>query len=445
MFRRHASGSRWWDDHMREILHGASTAFVLKGLGALLTLGVYVLLGRLLGPAESGLYFLALTLLTVAAILGRIGLDNTVLRFVAASAATEDWEAVQGVRRKASIVAILASSVATVALAVAAPWLSVTVFAKPELAPMLRWMALAIVPTALLTLQAQALQGLRRIAAASLVGNVGVPLFLLGGSALLAPRWGALGATVAYVLAAFLTMLLGIWRWRRSTPHLRTVSGRFDISTLLESSVPLFWVSCFQQIITWAPTVILGVTASSSDVGIFGAANRAAQLTSFVLLAVNSISAPKFAALHRTGDLATLGRVARRSAKLMAVLASPILIVFVVFPTRVMTMFGPEFAAGAHVLTILAVGQFVNVVTGSVGWLLIMCGYERLMRDNIAVCALLGLVLSLVLIPAFGVVGAAIASATTLALQMIIATIMVWQKLGVLTISFGRGDDSAWV
>ena len=49
------------------------------------------------------------------------------------------------------------------------------------------------------------------------------------------------------------------------------------------------------------------------------------------------------------------------------------------------------------------------------------------------------------LIPAFGVVGAAIASATTLSLQMIIATIMVWQKLGILTISLGRGDDSAWV
>ena len=190
---------------------------------------------------------------------------------------------------------------------------------------MLRWMALAIVPTALLTLQAQALQGLRRIADASLVGNVAVPLFLLGGSAVLAPRWGALGATLAYVLAALLTMLLGIWRWRQATPQLHAVSGRFDTSTLLESSVPLFWVSCFQQIITWAPTVILGVMASSADVGIFGAANRAAMLTSFVLLAVNSISAPKFAALHRTGDLATLGSVARRSAKLMAVLASPIL------------------------------------------------------------------------------------------------------------------------
>ena len=428
---------------MREILQGASTAFVLKGVGALLTLGVYVLLGRLLGPTEAGLYFLALTILTIASILGRIGLDNTVLRFVAGHAATGDWSTVKGVHRKATVLATVASVVATLILVAAAPWLSTTFFGKPELTPLLRWMALAIAPTALFTLYAQSLQGLKRIADANLVGTVALPLFLLAGLPLLVSRWGTPGATMAYILAALLTVLLGIWLWRRATPHLRGLPGHSDTAALLDSSVPLFWVSCFQLVITWAPTVTLGAIASSADVGIFATANRAAMLTSFVLLAVNSISAPKFAALHRAGDMATLGRIARQSAKLMALMASPILAIFTLFPARVMRMFGPEFAAGAPVLSILAVGQFINVVTGSVGWLLIMCGHERLMRNNIAVCAAVGLALNLVLIPPFGVIGAAIAAATTLALQMIIAAVMVWQKLGVMTIPLWYGKSES--
>jgi len=443
MSREPAGRSRWWDEHMREILHGASTAFLLKGVGALLMLAVYVLLGRLLGPTEAGLYFLALTILTIAAILGRIGLDNTVLRFVAGYAATGDWATVKGVHRKATALTTLASVTATLILVAAAPWLSVTFFKKPELTPLLRWMALAIAPTALFTLHAQALQGLRRIADANLVGTVALPVFLLAGLPVLASRWGTTGATMAYVLAALLTMILGIWRWRRATPQLRGIQGHSDTAALLESSVPLFWVSCFQLVITWAPTVTLGVMATSADVGIFGAANRAALLTSFVLLAVNSISAPKFAALHRTGDMVTLGRIARQSAKLMAVMASPILAIFTLFPARVMEMFGPEFAVGAPVLSILAVGQFINVVTGSVGWLLIMCGHERLMRNNIALCAGVGLVLNLLLIPPLGVIGAAIAAATTLALQMITAAIMVWQKLGVVTIPLWYGKSES--
>ena len=432
---------RWWDEHMREILHGASTAFVLKGLGAFLTFLVYVVLGRLLGPAEAGLYFLALTVITIAAILGRVGLDNTVLRFVAAHAATADWRAVKGVRRKASVIAILASSLASVVVIATASWVAARIFGKPELAAMLRWMAVGIVPTALLTLYAQALQGLRRIADSSFVVAVALPLSLLAGSAALVPRWGVLGAAWAYGLAASVTMLIGIWRWRLATADLRDVRGQFDTSTLLRSSTPLFWVSCFQLVISWAPTLILGALASTADVGIFSAANRTAMLTSAVLLAVNSISAPKFAALHKTGDLVTMGRVARKSAQLMAVLASPILGIFLLFPTQIMTMFGTEFASGARVLSILAVGQFINVATGSVGWMLIMCGYERLMRNNIAACAGLCVALNLLLIPTLGMEGAAIASASTLSLQMLIAAAMVWQKLGVVTLPLWYGKS----
>ena len=85
-------------------------------------------------------------------------------------------------------------------------------------------------------------------------------------------------------------------------------------------------------------------------------------------------------------------------------------------------------------LAILAVGQFINVVTGSVGWILIMCGYERMMRNNIVICAALSVGLNLLLVPRFGVIGAALATAITLSLQMLIAAVMVWHKLGVVTI-----------
>lgn len=438
MSRPYAISHRWWDEHMREILRGASTAFVLKGLSAVLTFLFYVVIGRLLGPAEAGLYFLALTIITIAGVVGRIGLDNAVLRFVAGRAAVGDWTAVKGVHRTATRLATVASFVAAVLVVILAPWLAAVVFVKPELTDLLRWMALAVIPTALLNLHAQGLQGLKRIGDSSLVANVGVPAFALLGALILAPRWGAIGATWAYAVAAVLTMLVGIWRWRAATPQLGAVAGQFDTAELLQSSTPLFWVSCFQLVIAWASTLSLGFLASSADVGIFAAASRAAMLTSFVLMAVNSISAPKFAALHQRGDLVTLGRIARQSAKLMAIAASPILAIFVLYPAGVMAMFGPEFTSGATVLSILALGQFVNVVTGSVGWILVVCGYERLMRNNIAICAALSVALNLLLVPPLGVIGAAIATATTLALQMLIAAAMVWQKLGVVTIPLWR-------
>jgi O-antigen/teichoic acid export membrane protein len=86
------------------------------------------------------------------------------------------------------------------------------------------------------------------------------------------------------------------------------------------------------------------------------------------------------------------------------------------------------------VLSILAIGQFVNVITGSVGYLLTMCGYERLQRNNFAVCAVLSVLLNVLLVPRMGAIGAAIATAATLAVQMLIAAAIVWRKLGVITV-----------
>jgi O-antigen/teichoic acid export membrane protein len=117
----------------------------------------------------------------------------------------------------------------------------------------------------------------------------------------------------------------------------------------------------------------------------------------------------------------------------MAVAASPLLALFVLAPHFVMNLFGPRFAEGGPALAVLAIGQFINVVTGSVGWILIMCGYERLLRNNLAVCAAMCVGLNLLLVPRFGYLGAAVATAVTLLVQMLVAAVMVWYKLGIVT------------
>jgi O-antigen/teichoic acid export membrane protein len=100
----------------------------------------------------------------------------------------------------------------------------------------------------------------------------------------------------------------------------------------------------------------------------------------------------------------------------------------------VLSLFGSGFSGSAMVLSILAVGQFVNVITGSVGYLLTMSGHERLQRNNFAVCAAISVLLNIVLVPRLGAIGAAIATSTTLAVQMLIAAAIVRQKLGLITI-----------
>lgn len=419
------------DEHMQELIKGASIAFALKVLAAGLAFGLNVVLARLLGAEGSGIFFLALTIVLIVATVGRVGMENALVRFIAANVAAEQPGKVLGVYRKALFWSFVVSVVLSMLLYVLAPWIGREIFAKPELIEPLAYMALAVVPLALLTLQAFALQGLKRIAASITVLSLFIPLVTCTISILLVPVFGIDASALGYLTASTITLLLGWQQWKSATRQWHSQRAEFSTRELLSSSMPLFAVAVMNMVILWSPLLFLGVWESSETVGIYSAASRTAMLTSFVFVAVNSIAAPKFAALYQRGEMGALGKIARNSAKLMVLFASPLLLLFLIVPEWVLAIFGEEFKKGGVALTILAIGQFVNVATGSVGILLAMSGHEVILRNIIFSCLLLGLILNTVLIPQYGLHGAAVAASMTLASQNISATYFVYRKLGI--------------
>lgn len=117
-----------------------------------------------------------------------------------------------------------------------------------------------------------------------------------------------------------------------------------------------------------------------------------AVLASFVLIAVNLVVAPRFTALHRQGDMAGLESLAIMSVKFIGVLALPVIGVMFIFPSWLMGLFDEGFAGGSQLLQILAVGQFINAITGSVGYLLMISGRERDMRNVTLISGNTGLI-----------------------------------------------------
>lgn len=429
------------DIHMREVFRGASIAFVAKGLGAGVEFAFSLWLARMLGADGAGVFFLALSIAAIATVVGRVGLDATLLRYIAAGAGVGDWSMVKGVSRKGMLLAVAAATISSVGMYLFAPTLAETVFHKPELILPLRWMSLSVVPLSLTLLYAQMLRGLRHILASAIVDQHGLCLSLLSllGLWLLGREWGVEGALWAHLAAAALTLLLAAFMWRALTPQLRTARSSCNLREMLRSCLPLFWVSLINMIITWSGSLALGIWASSADVGVFNVASRTAALTSFILLAVNSIASPKYAALYHKGDMVALSSLARNAAALMTLFAGPVLLFLGLFPQWVMGLFGPQFAPHGRVLVILAAGQFVNTITGSVGQLLLMSGHERPVRNNALFALVLNLVLNGLLTPVYGVVGAAWASAVCLASRNLSAAYLVRKHLGISTISLGWG------
>ena len=420
------------DPHMREVVRGTIMAFALKAGGSGLAFVFNVAVARLLGVEGAGLYFLALAVTAVASVIGRVGLDNALLRFVATCATHGDWAGVKGVYALGMRMTVVASGALTLFIFFLAPWMAITLFKKPELSEPLRWMSLSILPFALLNLQAESLKGLKRILDAMLVQGIGVPLTSLLLIVPLADSHGVIGVGMAYFAGTVLIAVLGMWAWHRAIAGHAALTATFPFGELWKSCKPMILVLIVHRaILPWAPLFLLGIWASSEEVGIFGAASRVAMLVSFMLVTLNNVAAPKFAELYAKGDMESLGRTARRSAMLITLLASPVLLALIIGGHWVMAMFGAGFEQGAPILIILSAGQFVNALTGSVGYLLIMCGNESKLQTLTIWTTILMLMVSLFIIPYWGSLGAALASSMAVVVGNIWSVLVVRRELGI--------------
>ena len=420
--------------NLREMLVGAITGLGVKILSAISIFVMNLVVARSLGAAQAGLFFLGFTLVTIAAAVARLGLDQSVVRFIAAQHAMQDIAGLHSVYRKSVTWVAIASIAIAVCGWAGADWLVDNFFDQPGFKPVLQSFLLAIPLVALYTLQAQALQGLKRIAKSMITLNVAAPVLVLV-LILLVPVQSAQALTVYFNIAAGLTLALGVLFWLQSAPD-RKPGGNFSSQILRKTCLPLWVVAILSQAVQWSSQIMLGAWSSAENVAFFATAQRTAMLTSFVLFAVNAIAAPKFAAMHAQGDLEGLKRTAIVSVRLMLLAAIPALALMLVFPQWVMSFFGEEFRAASTALVILAMGQFVNIATGSVGYLLSMTGHERAVGNNAMISALIGIGLGWALIPAYGLLGASIATAIAIASQNLLCAYQVRKKLGFNTLIF---------
>jgi O-antigen/teichoic acid export membrane protein len=139
--------------------------------------------------------------------------------------------------------------------------------------------------------------------------------------------------------------------------------------------------------------------------------------------------------MYSAGKMEELKSYARNTTRLMTIFAAPVLLVIWFFPSFIMSFFGKGFSEGIWLLRVLALGQFINVITGSVGYLLVMSGHEKDMRNITIINGVLALILALILNPFFGVIGSAISTSIALASSNLMAVGLVKKRLGFNTLS----------
>jgi O-antigen/teichoic acid export membrane protein len=233
-----------------------------------------------------------------------------------------------------------------------------------------------------------------------------------------------------------LALVIAWWGWEKQTRGHDTVTAGEGIPEEKTRSLLRFGAfrapaTLFSQLIFWTDFFVLSALSSSepaigaADVGIYGAALRAAQSLFLFLTSVSLTFSPFVADLHHRGEREKLDGLYKMVTRWTLAATIPVLLVLAILPGPVLHIFGGDFTQGEDALRILIIGMIVPVLVGTVGFILIMVG--RTGWDLLVYLAgfAIDIGLAYALIPSLGIRGAAIAQAATLSFSALARLVLV--------------------
>jgi len=180
----------------------------------------------------------------------------------------------------------------------------------------------------------------------------------------------------------------------------------------------------------WTAVVVLGIFEPVPTVGVYSAAARTAALSTLVLIAFGGVFSPLAAGLYRQERLGDLGRLYEDVSRWAFTGALAFFLVTAPLAPDIMLFFGREFAHGWPVIVVISAAQLFNSSVGPTARLLAMTGHQNAVMVSTVGSAVAAVVLNLLLVPAYGVAGAAIATAAALVLANGSSLVFVYRNLG---------------
>ena len=382
----------------------------------------WALANLLPSAAVYGLYEAARTLVTILASFAPLGTDKGVVYFGARQRAAGDEGALRGTIQTTFIVAAIGGPMVAL-LGGAAAW-------GLGWEPVFLWMMPAVAVWSVLLAAVGTLRGLKDMRGQSLAYLVVLPLGMFASALLPLAGFGVEAVAGGFVAANVLALLVALPLVWRQVRHLKAPVVR-SVGPLLRYSIPESFSSTLFRVNQWADTLMVWLIAGTADVGLYRAAVTLAMIGEVPAVAVNTMFQPVVAEMVQENNPEQLRRVVRIVTRWMVMLAAPIYLGIYVGIEVVLSAWKPEYASSADALAILLWGQAAYVLAVPVTALIPMSGRARLNLLNAGGAAGLNVALNAVMIPLWGIEGAATATGITLALWSAWRMVQVHMLMGV--------------
>jgi O-antigen/teichoic acid export membrane protein len=410
----------------------AGTVFLIRVASAILAFGSQVLLARWMGTFEFGIYVYVWTWVLLVGQAIDLGLGTAAQRFIPEY-------------RERGFVALLRGFVSGSRWLAVSIALGITVIGACGVRLIEPWLDdYMVIPLylACVTMPAYALanvqEGISRsydwVALAMAPAYVARQLLL---TVLMAAAYFAhlpMTAVTAMIVAGVSIWLPTLWQMllvnRRLAKRIEPGPKAYEFRIWLTTALPILMVEGFYSLLAYTDVLVLQHFRSPSEVAIYYAAAKTLALVSFIYYSVSATTAHRFSTYHVAGDRKGLSAFISQSIKWTFWPSLAATVLLLIFGRPMLSLFGPQFTDGYFLMFVLAFGLLARAAIGPIERLLNMLGEQRICATVYATAFGVNLGLCFVLIPLFGMLGAAIATASALTIESILLYIVTKTRLG---------------
>lgn len=396
-----------------------------------------ILLARSLGAESFGIYSFAFAAIALVGTLTHGGIPTLITREVAKFKSKKMSNEILGAIKFGAIY------ISTTSIFIVLLYIFFQILTKKiaETSQGFFFVGLFIIPAiGLNLLRGAALRGLQRITLGQIPELLSALVFLLLTAAFYPLLHGkpslALGL---YLAATVFALFVGSVLFHRELKVQRILGLRplYENKIWLKSLLPLGLISIIQTANHQIDILSLGLLSTKSEVGVYRGATQLTTALALCLTITNSVIAPKISHLFHLNKITELQKDISKSIRLTLLLTIPISLMLIFAGKNILQiLFGEEYGVASTALSILVLGQLVNTTLGPVGYILNMTGHERVTAIISAIALCINFSLNLILIPSYGVVGAAAASTTALTIWNAVLFYFAYRRTGIISLPY---------
>jgi O-antigen/teichoic acid export membrane protein len=413
-------------------LRGALTSISVRIAAAFVGLGLQILLARLMALEDYGVYVILWTWVSVVGQVGVLGFYDSAARFVPRYGRREKQAHLAGYLATGFHAVILGSAllaIAALAFLFLLPGLVDPAFLLP-----IGVLALGFPVLSLETYLTGVARGFGWYALSTIPGFILRPMLIMLGVGLAELAGLTLNAVTVLsvvVLASIVVLLVQAFLLRARLPkgQVPTISRERRRFWLL-ASVLMMPAMTAEELFVWIDVLILGFLVPPDQASLYFAAQRSLSLAAFVQYGFMLVAARGFSLSLASADRAGLQARITRSTNATFWLTIPSVVLTLVAGYPLLALFGPAFLAAYPCLVLLGLAYVIRAATGQAAELLVVQGRYRLSLLIVSISVAACLVLMLMLVPRWGIPGAATAMVLVQLVRLVVVTVLVHRHTG---------------